>query len=324
MLKNVAALASVISFSLMMSGCAETPNEYIELKGKYADDYELDAEDFSEPTRFLYPLKWIEPKRTTNNLDVFYYDVDQNKLKIAGQAATLAIGAIGHVNPLDIGLSLLTQQGAKTTYHSVLGDQYLYTVVKVDKSKDLDAQAQVVNKMAIDTVASVYGDSAKTEYVPTGTNFYLVEGTKVYDPNYVFCKQGVESLCRTFTSRIPMLTRDNDGYIPMAPTGDYMTAVTLLPIGFPIDKLKFIGNPSVEQYLYVPAIKLNENRDLWKQENLAYFKEWYQEERVSVNPYLKRLSDGKVMYFNPKITALQKDDYSLYRVFNLGESEDAQ
>ncbi|NMV21420.1 hypothetical protein HKB23_03290, partial [Vibrio parahaemolyticus] len=87
------------------------------------------------------------------------YDVDQNKLKIAGQAATLAIGAIGHVNPLDIGLSLLTQQGAKTTYHSVLGDQYLYTVVKVDKSKDLDAQAQVVNKMAIDTVASVYGDS---------------------------------------------------------------------------------------------------------------------------------------------------------------------
>ncbi|EJL6462616.1 hypothetical protein [Vibrio cholerae] len=76
MLKNVAALASVI-FSLMMTGCAETPNEYIELKGKYADDYELDAEDFSEPTRFLYPLKWIEPKRTTNNLDVFYYDVDK-------------------------------------------------------------------------------------------------------------------------------------------------------------------------------------------------------------------------------------------------------
>lgn len=316
MFKKTVALASTIGFTLMMTGCAETPNEYIELRGKYADDYELDPEDFSEPTRFLYPLKWVEPERKTNNLDVFYSDVDKNRANTAGQAATLAIGSIGHVNPLDIGFSLLAQQGAKTTYHSNLGTQFLYTLVKVDKSKDLDAQAKVVNQMAIDTVAAVYGDSAKIEYVPTGTNHYLMEGTKVYDPNYVFCKQGIDSLCRTFTNRIPMLTRENDGYIPMAPTGDYMTALTFLPIGFPIDKLKFVGNPTVEQYLFVPAIKLNGNLDLWKRENLDYIKDWYVKERVSVNPYIKRLSDGKVMYFNPAITAKQKDSYSLFRIFD--------
>lgn len=98
-----------------------------------------------------------------------------------------------------------------------------------------------------------------------------------------------------------------------------MTAKTYLPIGFPIEKIKFANVAGVEQFLYVPSVKMNEHQELWKKENMPYFTDWYNQQRISINPYIKRLSDNTVYYFNPKITEKQQDNQSLYRVFNLSD-----
>ncbi|WP_428774908.1 hypothetical protein [Vibrio sp.] len=125
-----------LCLSVLMFGCAETPNEYINLKGKYADDYELDAEDYSEPTRFLHPLTWVEPERNANNLDKFYDDIDtrtleSNKLVNAASLTTLAGATLGKLSTFEVGMQLLAQQGTQTGYSARLGDQYLYTLIRL-------------------------------------------------------------------------------------------------------------------------------------------------------------------------------------------------
>lgn len=321
MLKQTTALKSVLIFaaSSFIFGCAETPNEYINLKGKYADDYELDADDYSVPTRFLYPLTWIEPERRANNLDNYFYDIkDSHKLANTSSVMSVAGAAFGSLSPFEAGMQLLAQQGSRMGYSDSLGYQMLYTIKKVDNSQDLDAQAQALNKIAIKTVKAAMGSKATELYHNEGSNnFYLLDYTKVEGSNDASCNT-VYSPCYANTDRIPMLIRENDGYIPLVPqNGDYMAAQTFLPLGFPIEKLKFSGGENIQQILYVPAMKLNQQKDLWKKENLDYFEDWYRKERVSVNPYIKDLSNGTIMYFNPKITAKQNNDHSLYRVFNL-------
>lgn len=315
---TVLKLPLILAVSSFMFGCAETPNEYINLKGKYADDYELDAEDFSVPARFLYPLTWVEPERRANNLDNFYDDIkDSHKLANTSSALTIAGAALGGLSPFEAGMQLLAQQGSRMGYSARLGNQMLYTIKKVDKSQDLDAQAVALNQIAIDTVKAALGSSAVELYHNEGAdNFYLLDYTRVEGSNDETCN-AVYSRCYANTNRIPMLIRENDGYIPLAPqNGDYLAAQTFLPLGFPIEKLKFHGG-DIQQILYVPAMKLNQQKDLWKKENLDYFEDWYKKERVSVNPYLKDLNDGTIMYFNSNITSKQKDERSLYRVFKL-------
>ncbi|MEF1341326.1 hypothetical protein REH81_31945, partial [Vibrio rotiferianus] len=191
----------------------------------------------------------------------------------------------------------------------------LYTIKKVDKSQDLDAQAVALNQIAINTVKAALGSSSIELYHNEGSdNFYLLDYTRVEGSNDETCN-AVYSPCYANTDRIPMLIRENDGYIPLVPqNGDYLAAQTFLPLGFPIEKLKFPGG-DIQQILYVPAMKLNQQKNLWKKENLDYFEDWYKKERVSVNPYLKDLNDGTIMYFNSKITSKQLDERSLYRVF---------
>lgn len=311
----------ISALTLTISGCASTPNEAIESQGKYADDYALNAEEFSEATRFYYPLRWIEPERNSNNLDKFYYDTDSHKeLANTSSVATLAAAGLGSITSFDAVMGLLAQQGSRSGYDSLLGDQYLYTIIQVDNSKDLDAQAQYVNRIAVDTIKAAMESDAKEEYQKVGSeDFYFLDRIKVTSTSDETCT-AVYSPCYSLTARIPMLIRDNNGYIPLAPQGgDYMVAKTYLPIGFPIEQIKFANVAGVEQFLYVPAVKMNGHEDLWKKENLSYFTDLYIQQRISINPYIKRLRDDTVFYFNPKITAKQKDSHSLYRVFNLSE-----
>ncbi len=311
----------ISTLTLAISGCASTPNEAIESQGKYADDYALNAEEFSEATRFYYPLRWIEPEHNSNNLDKFYYDTDSHKeLANTSSVATLAAAGLGSITSFDAVMGLLAQQGSRSGYDSLLGDQYLYTIIQVDNSKDLDAQAQYVNRIAVDTIKAAMESDAKEEYQKVGAeDFYFLDRIKVTSTSDETCT-AVYSPCYSLTARIPMLIRDNNGYIPLAPQGgDYMVAKTYLPIGFPIEQIKFANVAGVEQFLYVPAVKMNGHEDLWKKENLSYFTDWDNQQRISINPYIKRLSDDTVFYFNPKITAKQKDSHSLYRVFNLSE-----
>lgn len=309
----------VILSSIFIFGCAKTPNESINLQGKYADDFELDADDFSEPSRFLYPLTWVEPQRRVNNLDKFYYDIqDDSSLANTASALTLAGAALKSLTSFEAGMQLLTQQGARMGYSSNLGRQMLYTITTVDNAQDLDAQAVALNKVAIDTVKAVFGANAVERYHNEGAdNFYFLDYTRVEGSSDETCR-AVYSPCYADTHRIPMLIRENEGYIPFVPQkGDYMAALTFLPLGFPIEKLKFQGGDDIQQFLYVPAMKMNQQKNLWTKENLAYFQIWYKKERISVNPYLKDLNDGTIRYFNSDITAKQKDEHTLYRVFNL-------
>ncbi|EGR3219271.1 hypothetical protein DC904_00940 [Vibrio parahaemolyticus] len=321
--KNSVMKKSVVisALTLAISGCASTPNESIESQGKYADDYALNVEEFSEATRFYYPLRWIEPERNANNLDKFYYDIDSHKeLANTSSVATVVAAGLGNITSFDAVMGLLAQQGSRSGYDSLLGEQFLYTIIQVDTNKDLDTQAQYVNRIAVDTIKMVMGSEAKEEYQKVGSEgFYFLDRIKVTSTSDETCT-AVYSPCYSLTARIPMLIRDNDGYIPLAPQGgDYMAAKTYLPIGFPIEQIKFANVAGVEQFLYVPAVKMNGHKDLWRKENLSYFTGWYNQQRISINPYIKRLSDDTVFYFNPKITAKQKDRHSLYRVFNLSD-----
>lgn len=86
----------ISALTLAISGCASTPNESIESQGKYADDYALNVEEFSEATRFYYPLRWIEPGRNANNLDKFYYDTNSHKeLANTSSVATVVAAGLG-------------------------------------------------------------------------------------------------------------------------------------------------------------------------------------------------------------------------------------
>ncbi|MDE1329805.1 MULTISPECIES: hypothetical protein [Vibrio] len=314
-------LPLILAASSFMFGCAETPNEYINLKGKYAEDYELNADDFSDPARFLYPLTWVKPERRANNLDNYYYDIkDGHKLTNSSSTLTVAGATLGILSSFEASMQLLAQQGSRMGYSASLGNQMLYTIKKVDKSQDLDAQAVALNQVANDTVKAALGGSAIELYHNEGAdNFYLLDYTRVEGSNDETCNL-VYSPCYANTDRIPMLIRENEGYIPLVPqSGDYLAAQTFLPLGFPIEKLKSLGGNNIQQILYVPAMKLNQQENLWKKENFDYFEDWYKKERISVNPYLKDLNDGTIMYFNPKITSKQKDGRSLYRVFSLNK-----
>lgn len=317
------------ALTLNLVGCANTPNEFIEQRSKYADDYALDAEDYSEPTRFLYPIHGFEPMRNYNNLDNFYDDIDVAKAQVNGSnavansasAATIVMAGIGKISSFQAAMGLLAQQGTNTGYHTELGEQFLYTVIKVDESKDLDTQGVVATKIAINTVKEAMGDNAEEQYFSLN-GFYTEELTKVIGSDDETCNQ-VYGSCYSHTYRLARLIRENDGYIPLAPqNSSYMVARTWLPIGFPIEKLKFANIEGVEQYLYVPAIKLNRSSKVWTESNLPVLTDWYNKERISVNPYLKRLSDSYVMYFNSTLQTKQNDPQSLYRVFGSNVSVD--
>lgn len=312
---------SISALALAIVGCTSTPNEYIELRSKDAEDYALNPDEFSEPTRFLYPIMWVKPSRNANNLDNFYEDVDvrqrsDSTLSNTASAATLVGAGMGKITSFNALMGLLAQQGTSSGYSVYQTEQFLYTVVPVDTSKDLDTQGKAAGKIAINTVRAVQGNDAKETYLPA--DFYPVEGTRLVGAKDESCEQ-VRSPCSSMTFSMGRLIRGNEGYIPLVPQGDYMVIRTYLPMGFPVEQLKFAGGNNVEQFLYVPAIKMVNDEKVWTKENIPYITEWYKKERISINPYLKRLSDDTVFYFSPKITAKQKDSHSLYRVFNLSE-----
>lgn len=322
----------VLGITSVMSGCAffpKTATEYMTTWGgsHQAEDYELDRDEYSDATRFIYAIRHIEPEKNVNNLDNFHEDIDTVKLHKRSSdinvtsAATIGMAALGKISSFDAAMGLLAQQGAKPDYIPVLGEQMLYTIVKVDKSKDLDAQGLAANQISINTVKAAMGSEAKDIYFPTENGYLIFEFNQVQGSDDASCN-AVYSPCISNIWRIPYLVQGNNGQIPLAPQGDYIATKTWLPIGFPIEKLKFTGIDGVEQFLYVPPVKINQNKTLWKKKNLKYFTEWYKKERVSINPYLKRLSDNTIMYFNSEITAKQKDSHSLYRVFDFGDVEE--
>lgn len=320
--KGIGMITILSAFSLNIVGCANTPNEFIELRSKYADDYALGAEDYSEPTRFLYPIHGLEPKRNYNNLDDFYDDINVTNAQVNGSnsvsnsasTATVVMASIGKISSFQTAMGLLAQQGSNSGYHIELGEQFLYTLIKVDESKDLDTQGMSATKIAINTVKEAMGDNAKAQFFSLN-GFYFEEMTKVIGSDDKSCNQ-VYGSCYSHTYRLARLIHDNDGYIPLAPqNSSYMVARTWLPIGFPIEKLKFANIEGVEQYLYVPAIKLNRTSKVWTESNLPVLTNWYNKKRISVNPYLKKLSNNTVMYFNSTLQMKQKTPESLYRVF---------
>ncbi|WP_235202634.1 hypothetical protein [Vibrio sp. B183] len=180
--KNSAMKKNVMisALTLAISGCASTPNESIESQGKYADDYALNVEEFSEATRFYYPLRWIEPGRNANNLDKFYYDTNSHKeLANTSSVATVVAAGLGSITSFDAVMGLLAQQGSRSGYNSLLGEQYLYTIIQVDNNKDLDTQAQYVNRIAVDTIKMAMGSEAKEEYQKVGSEgFYFLDRIK--------------------------------------------------------------------------------------------------------------------------------------------------
>ncbi|MDO6497923.1 hypothetical protein [Photobacterium sanguinicancri] len=319
-MRDTFKLASVLCLTSLVFGCAETPKEFMSLKSKDADDYALDSEDYSKPTRFLYPQKWAKPSGKNNNLDGYLYDVDPNKNVDRLQMLTLASG-VKYANPFGMAMNLLMQETYRGSIDATLGEQTLYTVTKFDKKKDWDEQANAVMNMANKTVMAVHGNKAVLSN--NGVEHLLLNATEIRNPDNVFCQKNEYFLCNALNVRIPMVLLDNDNYIPMVPQGDYITAQTYLPIGFPIEKLTSINVEGVTQFLYVPPIKENKTTSFWKEENLKYVSEWYKQDRISINPYLKNLNTKEVMYFNPKISAKQKDKYSLYKVFPSSATDEA-
>lgn len=316
---------SVLGLSTLLFGCANTPERSLKIVSNDAEEIALDPKKFSAPSRFLYAVTGVEPEVNKNNLDKFYYDTDPNTLQTAAQLSTLAGALASNLNFLNAAANLIALEGSKNTYSDYIGTTMLITVKKFDRNQNWRVQNEELIALNHKTIKESLGDSVEIKH--SGVEYYSIMHYDIKEKGNKHCLDESEygqdkffprNLCYSNTYYVSKIYFNNNNDIPFAPKGDVILSRTSLAPGFPIEKLEFNKNEGgAEQYLYVSPIKLNPAYGLFTKKNLDDVTDWYKKERLSVNPYLKRLSDGKIMYFNSKITAKQKDEFSTYRVFDL-------
>ncbi|MCQ1060720.1 hypothetical protein LRP52_39940 [Photobacterium sp. ZSDE20] len=303
-------ILSLITSITLLSGCANTPESAIDIKAKKAKSYSLNSDKFSEPTRLLYPLTWIKPERKTNNLDQFYMEAPKNTVQNVGQATAFAAGALGMLTAGDAIIDILGFGSSKTEYSPRLGSAMLFTVTTFDKKDDWESQSLAVtqlNHIALKNAAEsdmFIEDSSHEHFL---SRYWLAHelsnkhchGLSESDD---FSAKSSPNLCYSITSYNALVNWDNNGHLPLMPNGDVISARTILAPGFPIERLTLVeSEQSIEQYLYVPPLALSPVRELFFNQNHEQTIEWLESKRLSLHPYLKRLSDGKIMYFNPRV-----------------------
>ncbi|MGF1740365.1 hypothetical protein L4C34_04630 [Vibrio profundum] len=313
------ALSLIVCSILATSGCANSMHDSLWIKSKYAEDYQLNSSCYSEATRFFYATTWNKPSRNRNNLDEFHDDIPSSPVASVGQVSSVIGAVTGSLSLLTAASSIVSLEGSKTQYSQFMGRTVLFTIKTFDKDKDWQSQSDGLNQLSLKTVSSALGSNAVI--AKNITEYYTLKQWYIHDSSNPHCRgtkpDDMSNLCYSYMANTPLIDWDNDGYIPWLPKGDVITSAVGLAPGFPIEKIKPLKNKGVEQYLYVPPLRLSTVLALFLKKNLSDTTKWYKLNRLSINPYIKRLSDGEIIYFNPSITAKQKDKHSLYKTFHL-------
>lgn len=315
-------LLAVMGISLGLLGCAKTQEEYYNMRTFDSARFALDKEKYSEPTRFLYQFTHVRPRGKFDNLDNWLVEIDNEQffqkkdpevVELNVVSTTIAVGAIvaasfGLGSGTDAAALFFAGDGGPSSekiYSSIFQSQMLFTVAPFDSNQDRHEQSIKVNNIAIDSVEKALGSKSKS-YDGESYGYLLFDSTITESPEDTSCNYAYEATgCFAKTDKIPFVVINNKDFVPLLPANtEVIVALTYLPLGFPIDKLGSPEDPAVEQLLYVPPVQLLKNELFWSKENLPNIQHWAELSRISLNPYIKRMSDGATLYFNSKVEAL--------------------
>lgn len=99
----------------------------------------------------------------------------------------------------------------------------------------------------------------------------------------------------------------NNTIVETLPKGNFMISSTWLPDNFPVELLKS-NNPYA--YVYVPPF-MYMYTNVYKDFSTDKVIELSRKGRFSLNPYMKNINSGEIMYFNKNLAKYQADNKSL-------------
>jgi len=332
-IKNTISLASVALMALTMSACSITRESsmarHVYDVHSIVDDYP--GRNFSDPMQLLYSIYWAEPDRSNNidNFNIFNYtnpNATQNVLQAASISNALAFG-----NPLQALTYGTLAQINKTSPNSFYRQNLL--ILMMPLSGEPGGEASAFQKSISDDVDSLHRQSMeiiKSAYLQDDVSIaFDVEDLEFRSrvvsynkPHYLipdglsYCPEAVTSLSDLNDSQLEycaVLLRNygsgftNNTSVKLAPQGNFVSLVTRLPDMFPVENL---NTDSDFSFVYVPTFlyRLSDVADNMSGEELV---KYYDKGSFSLNPYMKNIKTGEVMYFNSQLQALQKDKFEV-------------
>jgi len=293
--------------------------------------YEYPNHSFSDPMQLLYAMKWVKPDRSNNidNFNIFNFtnpNTTQNALQAASISNALAFG-----NPLQaITYGTLTQIN-KTVPDVFYRKNLLILMMPMTGNPDGDSMsfqealsndANSLHEMSIELIKQAYrrnGQSIAFDAEDIRSRSGVVASHK---PHYLvpqglpYCPKSIKSLSDLGNSELEycaVLMRNyghgitNNATVKLAPKGNFVLLVTSLPDMFPVKNLK---SDSEFSYVYVPTF-LYRQSDVANSMSGEELAANYENGSFSLNPYLRNIKTGEVMYFNSQLQALQNDQFQL-------------
>lgn len=333
-MKILKFLPCIAIFSLL-TGCATSVNEAQlnnTMEAKDASLVEKYGDKYSIPMQMMY-LYTQEKPFEENNLDQFNFSKDYYMATKASMAGAVGLGLAANSSwqmilldvattaasgtPLNfdyrtnrfiffepvVGSVEDTRKSAQRKMTKIVEDAYIDAGYSTRVFQETDHLYGELNVMLADSVIESKGGYS---VIPTGAKecdlpkmmegypFYTLKGNNQINFD----------VCITMLPTYGLLIRNNNGEFPFAPKGDFIMFMHWFPTTFPINNIK---TDEKYAYLYQPSFTwLQEHSNWFKAQSEATAKSMYKDELVTYNPYIKKLSTGEFMYFNPNVAARQE------------------
>ncbi|PSW06067.1 hypothetical protein [Photobacterium lipolyticum] len=297
----------------LLSGCVSIPADRDGRMTALAKDARSLAADYpdaqySEPMQLMYTIHGTKPERH-NDLDGFNaFDYhDPNSVQSALQVGTVA-STFGNPFAMLTRTSLI--EIMKTAPSKSLQSNRL--VIMVPSSGNIKADADKIYELKLAMIKRAYvragASSVSTHFVEGNT-----DGLSSFSPAYLI-PDGLKhcDLSNVNLDNIGGYQRKscaamilnggslyfNNSDDKLAPKGDFLVSSSWLPDNFPVEHL---STDSDFTYLYMPTVLWNQSgvyADIPAEDLSAL----YAKHRFSLNPLVKNLKSGEVMYFNQKLS----------------------
>ena len=287
-------------------------------------------ENFTEPMQLMYAL-YSPPMNQSNNLQNFnaFTYTNPNSTQDALQAASITTSLLSG-NPLKaltygtlVQINKTVPSGAYRTNKLIL-----MAPLEVDPDSSEETLQKSIGKTtdklyirSIQMIKEAYKDAGTpVEHVEVDPSLRLgyiplIEPTYLLPKGQTYCPKHSESIdkmtdselryCSTIVFNFALVYLDNTD-AKLALKGNFVAMSTPLPDLFPVDKLH-TNQPY--SYLYAPPIFYRIS-DVLSKLSGKQMDSLYQQGRFTLNPYIRNLNTGEYMYFNPKLSKLQKNKFS--------------
>lgn len=310
-----------MSALITLSGCSlKPPIEYTLNDSKVFSDASLHVVDnYSEALKRMYLVTQVEPIKD-NNLDTFYYGINNHKVSDTATVTSIVSTAAGSINIFQ----LVTGEFLRNSFRKDLNGWYktnsLFVVEPVIDG-DLVAATNRARARSVDIFTSAYKQVGFTTKILNGRNVRHIalsqpdllipitdDGT-VPNCNYPSSYQYILEEGRTSYKHIPCFGVRNETthYIkgnvrdPKFPLGDFIIMKTTLPSHAP---LEWFASNNQYDWLYQPSFTFFENgyKETLKPLLDGSFDKEYALGRFDLNPNIKMLKTRKRLYFNESLT----------------------